>query len=1126
MKKSLTARFWENISGHKVLQKMKLTFIFMMAGLLQVSATVYSQNTRFSLHVRGKQVADILKQIEKESDFRFFYQREQVDVTRKVDLKADGATVEEILDQLFNGQGVVYKVMEDNLILLRPEKDIHEQNAPPRQQKTVTGKVTDTKGNTLPGVTVVVKGTTTGTITDGAGTFSLLNVPADATLVFSFVGMRTQEFPLNGKTTIIVTLQDETFGIEEVVAVGYGIQKKVNLVGSVSALKIDDKISSRTLTNISSGLSGLVPGLSVQQSSGMAGKDVATLQIRGLGTVNNSSPLIVVDGMPDVDINRINTNDIESISVLKDAASASIYGSRAANGVILITTKTGSQNRSFVSYNGVYSLSKPTNFYNYFADYPRSLTMHKRAADNGQSSQVFKQGTIDEWFAKGMVDPLLFPNTDQWDIMIRQGQIITHNLSATGGSEKMAFFISAGIIDETGLQIYNDFKRYNFRVNLDYNITSHVKVGLRMDGQWSKMYYSLSDGFIAPGMGDIQGSIAGILPIDPITGRYGGAMAYGEDVFAQNNLSRYANIHNIQDRREYNGNLFGEWAPVKGLTFRIDYGLRYYDLFNKYYEVPTIEWNFQTGLMSRVLIGETAGVSNSIANGYKTLLQGRVTYERDLFRNHHLNILLGSTEEYWNGRTLNASRTDRIHPSLTELNAALATNQTNNGSSFGEGLRSFIGRLNYSVNEKYLFEANVRYDGSSKFLPGSQFGLFPSVAVGWRFTEEQFLSFMKEILFSGKIRASVGKLGNNSGVGRYEQKDTYQLSNYILDGKLVKGFSATKIINPEFSWEETKVTNIGLDLTFLDGKLTSEIDFYNRLTTDMIRPSQLSSLLSGYNAPRVNIGELQNRGIEINFTWNSKIGKVNYGVNLNLSYNNNKLLKWNEFLAKGSTYLNLPYQFVYTSESYGIAQSWEDIQNAPYQNNRYVAPGDILYKDLNGDGQYNSEDRKAIPLYNFNTFPLQGGLNLYAEWKGIDINILWQGAGLRKAYWLDLFNNTTIPAARRAFADFLWYDTWNLDNRSATLPRLLTGNGGSNNSGTEFWLDDCSYLRLKNLMVGYNFPAHIMEPLGIERFRVYFSSENLLTLTKFRGIDPEKSQTNNDPYPLLSTFSFGVNLNF
>ncbi|MDX9881165.1 MAG: TonB-dependent receptor [Prolixibacteraceae bacterium] len=1071
--------------------------------------------------MKNRTVREVLQTIEEQSEFRFFYNEQFIDLNRKVSVNSENKNVESILKEVFDGANISFKVMENNLIIITPAEGMQNQ-----QNKTISGRVTDSSGQPLPGVSVVLKSTTTGTITDFDGKYILANVPADAVLVFSFVGMKSQEIKMAGKSSINITMEEETVGIEEVVAIGYGIQKKVNLVGSVAAIKINDNISSRTLTNISTGLSGLIPGLSVQQSTGMAGKDGASLQIRGLGTVNNSSPLVVVDGMPDVDINRINMNDIESISVLKDAASSSIYGSRAANGVILITTKTGTRDKSILSYTGNFSLSQPTNFYNYFADYPRSLTMHKRAADNGQNSQVFKQGTIDEWLAKGMVDPFLYPNTNQWDLMIRTGKIQTHNLSATGGSEKMAFFISAGIINEKGVQIYNDFKRYNFRVNLDYKINPKINVGLRMDGQWSKMYYSLSDGFITPTMGDVQGAIAGILPIDPVTGKYGGAMAYGEDVFAQNNLSRYANIHNIQDKREFNGNLMGEWTPIEGLKVRIDYGLRYYDHFNKHYEDPTIEWNFQTGQMSRVLIGETAGVGNTNLNGYKTLLQGRITYERNLLNGHHISLLAGATEEYWNGRSLTASRTDRIHPSLTELDAALSTNQTNSGTSNAEGLLSYIGRFNYSIKDKYLFEANARYDGSSKFLTGSQFGFFPSLAVGWRFTEEQFFASIRKVVTSGKLRASYGKLGNNSGVGRYEQKDTYQLTNYILDGKLVKGFSANKIINPDFSWEETAVTNIGLDFVFLNGKITSEFDLYNRLTTDMIRPSQLSSLLSGYNAPRVNIGELQNRGIEANITWNSNIGEVNYGVNLNLSYNYNKLLKWNEFLAKGNTYLNLPYQFVYTSESYGIAQSWDDIQNAPYQNNRYVAPGDILYKDLNGDGQYTSEDRKAFPIFNQNSFPLQGGLNLYANWHGIDVNILFQGAALRKDYWLDLFNNTTIPAARRGFADFLWHDTWSLDNRSATLPRLLTGNGGNNNSGTDFWLDDFSYIRLKNIMVGYNFPKRTIELLGVEKLRIYFSSENLFTLTKFRGIDPEKSRTNNDPYPLLSTFSFGVNLDF
>ncbi|WP_420151941.1 SusC/RagA family TonB-linked outer membrane protein [Siphonobacter sp.] len=1013
-------------------------------------------------------------------------------------------------------------------------------NPPPANRPstyTFTGRVLDEKGMGIPGATIQLKGSpAAGTTSNAEGQFTFPVPTGGGTLLVSVVGYITQEVNLTNETSRDITMAPDTKALNEVVVVGYGTQKKENLTGAVAAINIDEKIASRSLSNVSSGLSGLVPGLSVQQSTGQAGRNSANLIIRGLGTVNNSGPLIVVDGMPDVDINRIDMNDVASISVLKDAASASIYGSRAANGVVLITTKNGSQNKKAqISYTGTYGLSQPTNFYSYFDDYARSLTMHMRASGAGASSTTFRYGTVEDWLSKSLVDPVKYPNTNWWDVILRDnGRIQTHNLSASGSNDRMNFYLSAGILDELGVLINHNYKRYNTRFNLDYKVRDAIKVGLRMDGQWSKQEYANQEGFInysgTDGY-DIRYAIAGILPYDPATGRDGGIMAYGEDAQAANMFARYSVYHNQRDRQEINANVYGEWLPLAGLTFRGDFGLRYYNQFTKSYNDPTDVWNFQTDQIARTIVNPSAGISNSNNQGYKTLLQGRITYNKTLFRNHQLTALLGYTEEYWFNRNMSASRLDRINPLLSEIDAALTTTQTAGGNSDAEGLRSVIGRLNYVVNDKYLFEFTARYDGSSKFLPGYQFGFFPAVSAGWRFSEEPFFRNLTSIISSGKLRASLGKLGNNSGVGRYEQRDIFNLTNYILNGKIAKGFSSAKIINEDFSWEQTNTANVGLDLAFFDGRLTAEIDAYTKLTTGMIRPSSLSTLLSGYNAPRMNIGKLRNNGMEVNLTYRTKIGQVNLGATMNVSFNQNRLLEWNEFLGKGYTYLNMPYHYAYSRVSQGIAQSWEDIANAPYQG-QYVSPGDILYRDLNGDGQINDEDRKAMPRFNREQPTGNYGFNLFGNYKGFDLSILWQAATGRKDFWLEPFNNVNIPAARNAFQDFHWNDTWNLDNRSASLPRLITGSGGNNQAESTFWLDNFGYLRLKNIQAGYNIPSQYTTRIGVSRVRVYLTAENLLTFSKYRGVDPEKSTTQSgadnqdDPFPLLKSYSFGLNLSF
>ncbi|MDR1369769.1 MAG: TonB-dependent receptor [Dysgonamonadaceae bacterium] len=992
----------------------------------------------------------------------------------------------------------------------------------------ISGVVSDESGP-LPGVSVAVKASSQRATTGLDGKFSISIPNDDAVLVFSFIGYTSLEVPVKNKTDWNIIMKEDEQIMDEAVVVGYGTQKKVNLTGAVAAVKFDENISSRSLTNVSSGLSGLVPGLTVMQTTGFAGFDGAGLKIRGLGSVNgNSSPLIVVDGMPDVDINRININDIESVSVLKDAASSAVYGSRAANGVILITTKTGKdQSKAKISYTGSYGVSDPTNFYDYLADYPRAMLLERRAGLTGNRSSGFREGSIEQWMAMSLVDPILFPNTDQFDAMFRQGSVQNHNISASGGTDKVNFYLSAGVMDQKGLQLNNNYDRYNMRFNLDYKIRDNISVGIRTDGQWTQTDYPRGAGLEN---GGLRYAVSGILNKHPETGQYGGAMAYGENSAAGNMLAEYELYSNERTRQEYNANIYGDWEIIKGLKFNIGYALRYYNQFTKSYQNVDSQWNFQTGLLARTMPPDD-GMSNTITQGHKTLFSGSLNYNKRFNDIHELTVMVAGTEEYWFNRSLTAGRKDRLDPSLTELDAASASQQTNGGSSDDEGLRSFIGRVNYSFKDKYLFEANFRYDGSSKFTPGHQWGFFPSAAVGWRISEENFFEGLKDKVSNLKFRGSYGSLGNNSGsiIGRYEQKNTFATTNYILNGSIVKGFSANKMINPDLSWESTDVINIGLDLGLLKNRLTLELDWYDRLTKGMIRGSDLSTLLSAYSAPRVNIGEMRNRGLEANITWKSKVNEFNYSVNLNASYNQNRLEKWNEYLSKGWTFIDMPYQFLYTMEAYpGLIQSWNQIYNAPYQSSQYMAPGDVMIKDLNGDGQANDEDKKAYSDRYRNEPVGQFGLNLYGAYKGFDLSALFQASTGRWDFWLDYYNETNVPADRMGFQEFHWNDTWTLDNRGATLPRILTGDGGSRNrSESTYTLYDASYLRLKNLQLGYSIPTSILKKISIDRIRIYATAENILTFSDWPGVDPEKPKGDNiDIYPLIKTYSIGINIGF
>lgn len=990
-----------------------------------------------------------------------------------------------------------------------------------------------TTGEPVIGATVMQKGTTHATVTDINGTFTL-KADANSVLEIRFIGYVSYELKVKNAGPYRIELKDDNQTLDEVVVVGYGTQKKVNMTGSVSAVKIDEKISSRTITNVSSALSGLVPGLSVQQSSGMAGGSNSKLLVRGLGTVNNSDPLIVVDGMPDVDINRIDMNDIESISVLKDASSSAVYGSRAANGVILITTKTGKGNDKFsINYTGSVAFANPVKAYNTLTNYAKALTMHQWAGRAGRTIPTFKDGTIDEWMSMGMVDPIRFPNVDQLDWVTRNGNVQSHNVSASGSSDRHNFYLSIGYMDERGYMINNDNTRYNFRMNFDYNIRNNIKVGTRLDGQWTNMTYAYANGFVDYGNENVATSfaIAGLLPYDSETRKYGGPMAEGEPTNVSNLYADYTSHNNIKERQEFNGNVYGEWTIISGLKARIDFSLSYYNQFLKSYSSPTgMElYNFQKDKPTHVFIPESSGIKDASNQGYKTLTQASLRYDKTFGKHHKVSALFSYNEEYWFDRTMGAGRDDRIHSNITEINGALTKTQFTRGNSEEEALRSYLGRINYALYDRYLFEMNFRVDGSSKFLPGHQYGFFPSGSVGWRFSEEKFFEPLKKYVSSGKFRASYGTLGNNSGVNRYEQKETLAKTIYALNGNgLVTGFAVNKMINPDFTWEKTSVANLGIDLGFFNNKLMVEVDLYDRLTTGMIRPSSLSSILSGYAAPRVNMGDLRNRGIELNLKWQSAIQRFNYGASFNFSYNRDRLEKWNDRLGPGNTYLNMPYIFNYTMISSGIAQTWEDIYNAPYHGNNNISPGDLLYEDLNGDGQITGADKKANPAINEQRPTANYGLNLFAEWHGFDINMLFQGSTGRKDYWMNRSNTVYVGQNRYAFQEWHWNDTWNLNNRYSKLPRMVSGNTPRTQEASSYWLQSLDYVRMKNLQVGYNFPKRWLSQLGIDRIRLYISAENLFTLTGWDGVDPEKAKVgkniNEDPFPIMKTVSFGVNI--
>lgn len=1101
-------------------------FLCLFCCLIMFAFECYGQQTKrekITLSVVNLPVREVIRNIEKQTDYRFFYSENLKDLDKPVSIKCENVGIESAMQKILSGTSLDYKINENRVVSIVPKTQSKER------PERLTGSIVDEKGIPLIGVSVLIKGSSQGTITDIDGKFHLDNVDPSSTVVFSYIGYETIEKPVNGKRELAVILKENSHLLKEVVVVGYGAQRKVNLSGAVSMVSVDEQLSGRSISSTSTALSGLVPGLMVQQSSGMAGKDGATLRVRGLGTVNNSVPLIVVDGIPDIEIDRIDMNDIESISVLKDASSSAVYGSRAANGVILITTKKGKSGRVNVNYSGNFSVGKATGFYDFLADYPRALTLHNQAATNGNSGAIYKDGTIDEWMAKGMVDPLLYPNTDWWDVIFRSPFTQNHSLSATGGNDKGTYYLSIGLLDQEGLMINNDYRRYSFRVNVDQKIGNHFKVGLNAAGQWSDQVYPLDEGLLSYGNAstwEMVRTVAGILPQHPVTGEYGGAMAYGEDILASNLLAKYSINNNKLERKDFNGMAFLEWRPVSFLQFRADYGLTYRNDFTKSWSMPTILQNFQTGLAGYETVTKSTGITDYTRERTKTILNLHAIYNQEIFSGHNLRFQFIYSEEYWHERSQSSSRNDRFHPNLTEIDGAGVTTQSTGGSSSKEGLRSIVTKLNYDILDKYMLQALIRWDASSKFSKGHQWGTFPSVSAAWRFSEEGFFEPLKDIVSNGKIRMSWGKVGNNSGVDRYYQKDTYSSYPYTFGNNvLVEGYAPYKLIDPNFTWESTAMTNLGLELSFFNNRLKMELDLYNKLTTSMIRPGQVSRLLSGLEAPDRNIGEMRNRGAEISLSWQDQIADFSYGVGINYSYNKNKLLKWNERLGRGDKFLGYPYEMVYTYKAIGIVQTWEEVANAPYQSDN-LAPGDLLMEDINGDGMIDSNDKVAMPN-SMRYIPTSDfSISFNADWKGFDLSMLFQGNAGRKNFWLDNFNNVNVYTSRYAFQEH-HLDTWSPDNRGAKFPRLTSGsNGGFNQEQSTFWLYSCDYIRLKNIQLGYRIPSKILKNIGVNSVRIHVSAENLFTITKWPGLDPEKLPKSGSeiPYPLMKNYSLGINI--
>ena len=1097
----------------KAFFSMKLTaLIFLITSLSLMAGESYSQETRISLNMRNVQIKDVLLKIENSSEFFFIYNNQLIDVDRNVSINVNNEKISTVLRDVFQDQKVEFQ-LADRKIVIVPVTSSGQQ-----LQTKVTGKVTDSTGGSLPGVSVVVKGSTNGTITDVNGNYVLPNVSAKATLQFSFVGMKTQEIASGGKTTINVVLAEESIGIEEVVAVGYGTQKKTNLTGSVIAVTGED-LAKRQVGQTSMALQGIAPGVTVTQRSGQPGNDGGTIRIRGVGTMSDSNPLVLVDGV-EANMNNVDANIIESISVLKDAASSSIYGSRAANGVILITTKRAKGNGFTINYSGNAGVQSPTNL-RHMVNAQDHMALLNVAYINAGKSPLYASSLVDNYAELHKTDPDTYADVDwQKQVYTSSGFTQNHSLNLNGGNDKIKLMAGFGYFDQKGIIENTNFKRYSIRLNSDIKFTE--KFSAKMDMFLRQMETN------EPGKGVQQiiywlNRMPATQPARLSNGLYGIGWE-GDNPMADALSSGYQQSLTPSVMM----NLGFNYKFSKLINLDVTYSPHFWETHDRVFK-KIVTTYYPDG---RVAYTKPTKASLSQTNNRYQSNNIRATLNYDkTFGRHNLKLLAGWQQEDYLNRYFTGYRDGFVLPEYDVLSAGSADNQQTSGSGSDWALRSFFGRANYDFLGRYLFEANVRYDGSSRFAKGQKWGVFPSFSAGWRISEENFWKSLAPKITNLKLRASWGQLGNQN-IGTYPFDSFVSLtSSYVFNGNIVNGAALNDMANSEISWETTEMLNFGMDIS-VTSKLSASFDYYVRNTSGILLQLDVPKII-GLTAPYQNAGEVENKGWDFSIDYRDKKGNFSYDFGFSLSDVKNKILDLKGINKSGLVvnYEGYPMGSILALEAEGFFADAQDVVTHAKQYGNY-APGDIKYKDQltvdsdgdgkpdAGDGVINDKDQKiigsTIPRYTF-------GLTANLAWKGFDMNILLQGVGKADGY---LYAQSVMPFYLGGTAQEQHKDYWRTDNIDAKFPRLAF-NETNNEKNSSFWMKNAAYMRLKNLQVGYTLPKNLTEKIGVKKIRTYFSGQNLLTLDKFwDGFDVEAPVGDGAYYPQVITYSLGIDVNF
>lgn len=988
------------------------------------------------------------------------------------------------------------------------------------------GLVKDATGESVIGASVVVKGTTNGTITDFDGNFSLDGIKKGDVIVISYVGYQTQEIKWNG-SPLNVILKEDSKTLSEVVVVGYGTQKKANLSGSVAM--VDSKeLENRPIQNVSSGLQGLMPGVAITGTNGAPGQDAGKIRVRGIGTLNEAGPYILVDGIETGTLSAVDPNDIESISVLKDAASAAIYGSKAANGVVLITTKRGKTGQTKISYSGYLSFQNATNMIERMGSYEYASLLNQALEAEGMSKrfndtelQKFKDGN----------DPL-YPDTDWYDLAYKTGVQHRHNVNINGGSENVKYMASLGYLNQTGILPNAGREQFNARTNLDMKINKRLSA--RMNLSFIKNDYSDASSAYYGGSSDqIIRQLNLIAPW--IVARYDdgtwGTISDGSPIAW---LDSGMKVN--RDNYNFSGMAAVDYEIFDGLKLTLQgayvNNLQNYNYFQKY-----IKYNENKE-------SDPSQLDERFYKWDRTNYDALLNYNKN-FGKHNIKGLLGWHTEKYNYKYQKAVRKKFPNNELTDMNAGDASTQSNEGYTAELAMISWFARINYDFAGKYLLEANIRADASSRFAEGHRWGYFPSFSGAWRISEEAFMESAKDSWLSGlKIRASWGQLGNQDALSGsnndyYPALNTYNLdSKYAFGGSLNSGYYQRKYRLETISWEKASTWGVGVDFTLFN-KLNGSLDYYNRKTTGIIMDVTVPKEFA-LDAYKDNVGSMRNSGIEINLSYNTKIGQVDFGIAGNFSYNKNEILDLgggdpNKYLDATDGYSQrnkvgeaMNSYYIYRADGFFNSREEADAYTAKYGNpfGKTFKAGDLRYVDTNKDGKLTADDRE----YCGSSDPkIIYGFNINAGWKGIDLSLMFNGAaGVKRLFdGYEVYGNFSGDAAHPAT---IWRDAWTPDNHDASMPRIFYDTNSASSSRSvqsDFWLQDTSYLRLKNLQLGYTLPKGWLNSVGVENIRIYYSVENLLTFDKMKiNIDPESTSQRLSSYPLLRTHAFGVNVTF